>query len=185
MDEYIGIVKLFAGTFAPRGWMLCQGQLLPVAQYSALFSIIGNTYGGTGTTTFALPNLCGLTAVGTGTSRASGTVYKVGEVAGSETTTILTQNMPPHQHSPMLHANTGNAQYSNPTTTSVLAAPGRPSGRDFESFYGYTDATPDVLMSGASVTDGIVGGGMPVSNMQPYIAMNYIICIEGLYPPRP
>jgi microcystin-dependent protein len=185
MDEFIGIVKLFGGNFAPQGWLLCQGQLLQVRQYTALFSILGTTYGGDGITTFGLPNLNGVTVLGAGTNPKTGTSYQLGQTGGSENVTMTVANMAPHQHPIVVHANTGNGQYSAPKPTSVLAATGKPDGRDFEAFYGYTDATPNVQMSGAMVTEGVVGGGQPMQNMQPYLVMNYIICVEGLYPPRP
>jgi len=185
MEEYIGILKIFAGSFAPKGYMLCEGQLLSIAQYSALYSILGTVYGGNGTTTFALPDLRGLTPVGTGRSRVSGTEFKSGEVGGAETTTINTSNLPPHQHNPVMHASMANAAYSQPTASSVLATAVKPLGRELESVYAFTDATPDIEMSSAGITESLVGGGMPFKNMQPYIAMNYIICTEGLYPSRP
>jgi microcystin-dependent protein len=184
MDDLMAIVKLFAGNFAPRGWLLCQGQLLPISQYQALFSLLGTTYGGDGKTTFALPNLNGVTALGAGIAK-SGKTYIQGQTDGSENVTMTVQNLAPHQHPIVVHANTGNGQYSAPKPTSVLAATGKPDGRDFEAFYGYTDATPNVQMSGAMLTEGVVGGGQPMQNMQPYLVMNYIICAQGIYPSRP
>jgi microcystin-dependent protein len=185
MDEYIGIIKLFGGNFAPRGYMLCQGQLLQIRGNEALFSILGVTYGGDGKTTFALPNLNGITALGAGINPKTGTNYQLGQTGGSENVTMTVVNMAPHQHPVVVHANTGNGQYSAPTPSSVLAATGKPDGRDFEAFYGYTDATPNVQMSGAMVTEGVVGGGQPMQNMQPYLVMNYIICVQGIFPSRP
>ena len=184
MDEYIGIIKIFAGTFAPKGWMLCQGQLLQISSNSALFSILGNSYGGDGRTTFALPNLGGMIPLGTGTSKA-GTKYDVADAGGTETTTLAIANIPAHAHGVKIFVSSSNATYGQPTATSVLAAIGKPQGRDFESFFGYTDATPDVQMSAAMATDETVGAGAPVPNMQPFMAMNYIICIQGIYPQRP
>jgi len=185
MDEFIGIVKIFAGTFAPRGWMLCQGQLLSIAQNSALFSILGTTYGGDGRTTFALPNLCGLVPVGVGTSPVSRSTFVQGQVSGSEGTTLSIANLPPHAHNPKIHASTSNAAYSQPKSTSVIAAPGKPAGRDYENTNGFVDGTPDVVLASTSVTEDAVGGGQALNIMQPYLAINYIICTEGIYPPRP
>ena len=184
MEEFIGTIKIFAGTFAPRGWMLCQGQLLPISNYSALFSILGTNYGGDGVRTFALPNLSGLVPLGTGNS-STGTRYEVGEFGGTETTKLEIANMPAHKHGIKIHASSSNASYSQPVATSVLAAVGKSQGREFEAFFGYTDATPDMQMSEAMATEEPVGGGAPIKNMQPYMAMNYIICMEGIYPPRP
>lgn len=185
MEEFIGIIKIFGGTFAPRGWMLCQGQLLPISRYTALFSILGTNYGGDGITTFALPNLGGVVPIGTGVNSKSGARYEIAEVGGSETTKLEIANIPAHKHDIKIHVSSSNASYSKPLTTSVLAATGKPDGRDFEPFYGYTDATPDVQMSAAMATEEAIGGGAPIKNMQPFIAMNYIICLDGIYPPRP
>jgi microcystin-dependent protein len=185
MDEYIGVFKMFGGTYAPRGWMFCQGQLLSISQFTALFSILGNTYGGDGMTTFALPNLGGMVPIGSGTSRSSGNTYMLGQLGGSETNVLETKNIPAHKHNTKVHASTANAAYSQPTKTSVLAASGKPIGRDFENSYSYNDATPDVELSDQTITEDIVGAGAPFKNMQPFMVVNYIICIEGLYPPRP
>lgn len=184
MEEFIGTIKIFAGTFAPRGWMLCQGQLLPISAYTAVFSILGTNYGGDGVTNFALPNLSGIVPLGTGNAR-SGTNYQVAQIGGTETTKLEIANIPAHKHSVTIHASSSNAVYSQPLATSVLAAVGKPQGREFETFFGYTDATPDVQMSAAMATEEPVGAGLPTANMQPFIAMNYIICLEGIYPSRP
>lgn len=185
MEEFIGIIKIFGGTFAPRGWMLCQGQLLPISRYTALFSILGTNYGGDGITTFALPNLGGLVPIGTGSNNRTGTRYELAEQGGAETTKLEIANIPAHKHDIKIHANSSHGSYSKPAATSVLAAVGKPDGRDFEEFFGYTDATPDVVMSAAMATEEPVGSGTSFKNMQPYMAMNYIICLEGIYPPRP
>lgn len=184
MDEFIGIIKIFGGTFAPRGWFFCQGQLLSIAQYQALFTILGTNYGGDGVTTFALPNLSGQAPIGTGVSRF-GSRYDLAQVGGTETTRLDIVNIPPHQHNPKLHASTANATQSTPSSTSVPATCGKLDGRNFDNSLGYSDATPDVLMSNAMATEDVVGGGTPINNMQPYMAMNYVICVEGIYPPRP
>lgn len=184
MDEYIGTIKLFAGSFAPRGYLLCQGQLLPISQYQTLFSILGTTYGGDGTQTFMLPNLCGRVAMGTGAAPRFGTTYPLGATGGDENTTLITQNIPAHAHKTRLQASSTSAGYSRPTTDSVLAAPGTNVGRDFKSTNGYTDAVPDISLNTKALTEEVVGSGTPFKNMQPYLAMSYIICIEGMYPPR-
>ncbi|WP_432670332.1 phage tail protein [Flavobacterium sp. SM2513] len=184
MDEFMGMIKIFAGTFAPKYWMFCQGQLLSIAQNSALFSLLGTTYGGDGVTTFALPNLSGLAPIGTG-SATSGSRYELGQQGGSETTRLSIMNIPPHQHNPKLHASTANATQSTPGSTSVPATCGKLDGRNFDNSLGYSDATPDVVMSNAMATEDVVGGGSPINNMQPYMGINYIICIYGLYPSRP
>lgn len=184
MDEYMGIIKIFAGTFVPRGWMFCQGQLLSINQNQALYSIFGTTYGGDGLQTFALPNLCGRVAVGTGTAQRSGTNYQSGNSGGDENTTLITQNIPSHVHNTRMQASSSNALYSQPTTKSALAAPGTIVGREFQATNGYTDAVPDTQLNAKSVTEEVVGAGTPFKNMQPYIALSYIICVQGIYPSR-
>lgn len=179
MDEYIGMVKLFAGNFAPKGWAYCYGQLMPISQYSAVFSLLGTTYGGDGVTTFALPDLRNRVPVGAGQS------YPPGQVGGSDSVTLGVANMPPHAHTPSLMASSSNAAASVPTATSVLAAPGAPSGREFNATYGYNDSTPDITLAPTSVKEQVVGGGQPFKTMPPFLGMSYIICMEGIYPSRP
>ncbi|HEX8270791.1 MAG TPA: tail fiber protein [Flavobacterium sp.] len=184
MDEYIGICKIFGGTYAPQNYFFCQGQLLSISQFSALFSVLGTTYGGDGVTTFALPNLAGLAPIGIGASPVSGSRYSIGERGGVESMSLSVTNMPAHVHNPRLHASSANAAYSAPKPTSVLAAPGVPEGRGFTNSYGFSDGTADITMSAASVTEDPAGASQPFKIMQPFIAMNWIICYNGLYPPR-
>ncbi len=184
MDEYIGIIKIFAGNFAPRGWAMCNGQLLPIAQYTAVFSLLGTTYGGDGVTTFALPNLQSRTPIGMG--QGPGLSYRSqGEVSGTENNTLLLPNIPPHNHQAMLSASNADAGQGAATVGASIATPGSLSGRTFTSTLGYNTTTPNTILNPASVTTGMVGQGIPVNNMQPFIAMNYIICLEGIYPSRP
>jgi len=184
MEEYTGIVKLFAGTFAPRGWAFCHGQLLSTHSYGGLFSLIQNIYGGDGIDNFALPDLRGRMAIGAG---AGGTLtpYTEGITGGDETIQLDKTNLPAHKHAVHLHANTANAAYSKPLVTSIIAAPGRPEGRAFENTFGYTDILPDVQLSDASLTMDETGEGKAFKIMQPYMALNYIICLDGIHPSRP
>ena len=171
----MGEIKLFAGTFAPKGWMLCSGQLMSISQNSALFSLIGNYYGGDGQVTFALPNLQGRVPIhagqGPGTSR-----YEIGQIGGSESVTLTTQQMPAHTHS------------INCSSTANQPIPG--------SFYPAASSDPaigTVINSYSSTTDSQMnpaaviptGGSQPVLTVPPYLAMYYIIAIEGIYPSRP
>src|SRR5690606_41832021 len=116
MDEYIGIVKLFAGNFPPRGWAFCNGQIMSIAQNTALYSILGTTYGGDGRTTFALPNLGGRVPVGTGKS-TTGSNYTAGQMAGQENVTLLQTEIPQHTH--IIQANAG-VGYANDSTGNLL-----------------------------------------------------------------
>lgn len=170
-NPFIGLIALLAFNFEPRGWAYCNGQLLPIAQNTALFSLIGTFYGGDGRTTFALPDLRGRVPIhfGQGPGLSS---YFVGEAAGSESTTLSINNMPAHNH-------TLNA-VSEPGDTSA------PSG----AFLGNTGAldkeykasgTP-VQMNPAAI--GVNGGSQPFSIVQPYLTLNYCIAVQGIYPSR-
>lgn len=181
MEEFIGIIKLFAGNFAPRGWMFCDGRLLSISQNSALFSILGTTYGGDGITTFALPNLIGRMAIGAGTQ--SGKFYPLGSVAGRETTTLTSQNMPSIGAGFQLKIANKNANSATPGNTSTIAITGTQNGRDFNAVPSFVnDANPDTTINPMSIS--YTGQNLPIDNMPPYLGLNYIICVEGIYPPR-
>src|SRR4051794_22295228 len=161
MEAFIGQITIFAGNFAPRGWALCNGQLLAIAQNTALFSILGTTYGGNGQTTFALPDLRGRAPVHAGQGPGLSN-YDLGQVGGSESTTLLQTQLPPHTHSV--------------ACSSDDATSGDPNGNFPSSFTQkiYANAaTPNKLMNGAMV--GAAGGGQPHNNLQPYSCVNFII----------
>lgn len=182
MDEYLGIIKIFAGNFAPKGWVMCNGQLLSIAQNSALFAILGTTYGGDGVNTFAVPNLQSRIPLGMGAGPGLSR-YVQGQVAGTETTTLLTSNMPAHTHAAQVAVSNLNATVATPTATCVPAAAGTGSGRSFVPTNAYIESDPNVTLT-KGVTIGSAGGNLPFSNLQPYIAMNYIMCTQGLFPTR-
>lgn len=187
MEPFIGQIMMFGGNFAPRGWAFCYGQLLPISSNSALFSILGTTYGGDGITTFALPDLRGRSPIGMGDGTGL-TMRPQGEMGGSETTTLNVTNIPSHNHSvapaPVL-ASSQNATEQVPGTNgaNTLASPVF-NGRPVEI---YNSQTPDVTLntSGGNVSStGNTGGNIPINNMQPFIAMNYVIALVGIYPSR-
>ncbi|KAB1228981.1 phage tail protein [Chryseobacterium sp. KBW03] len=181
MDEYIGIVKLFAGNFAPRGWMFCDGSLLRISNNSALFSILGTTYGGDGITTFALPNLKGRIALGAGNVNAN-EYYPLGVMAGTTQNTILSSNLPSIGSGFQLKIANQNANSVTPTAASSFAITGIPNGRNFQAVPSYIDTDPDTAINARSIS--FIGQNLPMNNMPPYLGLNYIICIEGIYPPR-
>jgi len=187
MEEYTGIVKLFAGNFAPKGWMFCEGQLLSVHRYGDLFSLIGIAYGGDGGESFALPDLRSRAVVGAGGSAESGkTVYKPGDNGGIEKMTLNATHVPDHTHTAKVMVSTTNAADTTPKRTSVFGAPGKGTGRSFDASFGFIDAVPDMQLADATLTiDPTTGGGKEFSLMTPYLAMSYIICVEGIYPSRP
>lgn len=171
-EPFMAQMTYFAGNFAPRGWAFCDGQLLAISRYSALFSLLGTTYGGDGRTTFALPDLRGRTAIhrgqGPGLSR-----YTLGEKVGTETTTMTVPTMPSHMHTGQVKGTTSAAN-SPDVAGNALAAAGSYAGR----------ATLDATMAANSVQTNNTGGSLPINNMQPSLALNCIIALEGVYPSR-
>jgi len=192
----MGVIKAFAGNFAPVNYMLCQGQTLNIAQYNALFAILGTTYGGNGTSTFCLPNLCGRTLVGTGTG--AGITVTEGQLAGEANHTLIANEMPAHTHIGALSGGAGtvkvssaNSSQSAVTAGASIGTPGTGSVRSFTPTLGFNTSTPDTALNAASigsltgtVTNQPTGGSMPHNNMQPYLGINYIICTVGLFPSR-
>ncbi len=172
MDEYIGIVKIFAGNFAPRGWALCQGQLLSIAQNTALFSILGTTYGGDGKVTFALPDLRGRIPLGPGQGPGL-QPYDLGQEAGEEALTLIITEIPMHTHTPMATNQPG----SKGTPTGMIWAAEPTGGTAL-----YTSTNPTDMMNIMAL--GVSGSGMPHNNLMPYLVINYIICMEGIFPAR-
>lgn len=182
-DEYIGAIKLFTGNFEPRGYKFCAGQILQIGAFQALFAVIGNTYGGDGRVNFALPDLRGRVPVGQGQSPGASN-YRLGANGGNEQITLTLNNLPPHIHPAHLSVSASNANQSTPATDSTIASPGTSSGRDFTSTLGFSTSDPNTVLNAKSVQTDIVGGGQPVNNLQPYLAVNYIICVDGIYPSR-
>lgn len=190
MEGYIGEVRIFAGNFSPLSWQFCQGQLMSIAEYTALFAIIGTTYGGDGQVTFALPDLRGRRAVHSGNSAGSGLqeVY-LGEMSGYESVRLLSSQMPVHSH-PIAAQMTGSAQLNFRNDSAVDGA--SPQNNYFsistESFYA---PNPDVALAPATITTsfssmhlGTAGGSQPIDMITPFLALNYIICLEGIFPSR-
>ncbi len=173
-DPFIGEIRMFAGNFAPRGWALCNGQLLPIAQNTALFSILGTTYGGNGQTTFALPDLRGRVPLSSGQGPGL-SPYTLGEMAGSESVTLLTTQMPTHTHT--LNASTQPGSATSPAG-GVCA-----SGVDSQggNVNGYV-ASPNTTMAPQAI--GAAGGNQPHENRQPYLCVNFIIALQGIFPSR-
>jgi len=169
MEPLLGSLLLFAGNFAPRGWMFCNGQLLPIAQNTALFSLLGTTYGGDGMTTFALPDLRGRMPIGWGQGPGLSN-YDLGEQAGMENVTLTISNMPAHNH-PLLGASGNGAPL--PTGNSL----GAPAANIYDG-----KNAPNLAMNAASI--GLAGGSQPFPVMQPFLAMSWIIAIEGIFPSR-
>lgn len=181
MEEYLAIIKMFAGNFAPRGWAFCNGQILSIAQNTALFSLLGTTYGGNGQTTFALPDLRGRVPMGTGQGPGLPNIV-LGEVAGTPSTTLTVNNMPAHNHnftgtaSMACKSGAGNAD----SPTGNIPA-GSATDENYAAPAGGNGSMAPTNISG---TIAVTGGSQPFSIMQPYLGMNYIICLEGIFPSR-
>ncbi len=165
-QPYVGEIRMFAGNFAPAGWEFCAGQLLPISENETLFQLIGTTYGGDGQVTFALPNLQSRIPVHVGTS--SGITYTLGETGGAEAVTLTTQQIPSHSHTPQGQSGNGSS------------APGNSVWASSATLNIYTDAAPAVNMNAQAI--GLTGGNQPHDNMMPYLAINFIISLFGIFP---
>ncbi|MES2112207.1 MAG: tail fiber protein [Bacteroidota bacterium] len=176
MEPYVGQISMFGGNFAPRGWQMCNGQLLAISQWSALFSILGTTYGGDGVTTFALPNLQSRIPIHWGSGPGL-SPYAIGEITGSESVTLTSQQMPMHNH--LVNANSQAATQSTPGTF-LLALSNDPAASTVINTY--TDAAADSTMNPAMIMPA--GGSQPHNNIQPVLAITFIIALEGVYPSR-
>jgi microcystin-dependent protein len=171
-DPFVGEIRIFAGNFAPNGWSFCNGQLLAISQNQALFALIGTFYGGDGVTTFQLPDLRGRVPIHQGTSPVSGTPYTTGEKAGVENVTLATNQIPPHRH----NAN------ANGAATVVSPANAFWSTDPFGNTAAYYPPSSNGTMNASAV--GSSGGSQPHDNMQPFLAINYIIALFGIFPSR-
>lgn len=189
MEGTIAQVMMFAGTFAPRSWSFCQGQLLAISTNQALFSVIGTTYGGNGQTTFALPDLRGRAPIGHGTGPGL-TNRTIGETGGSETVTLGVAEMPSHSHTAQssggsLTVQSAAANQSSPGPNSYIGVPRSTGGVNTQVYTDSSDSPVQINGGGAGdVTVGDTGGNTPHTNMQPFLAIPYVICLTGQYPAR-
>lgn len=192
-DQFLGEIRPFAGNFAPRGWALCNGQLLAIQQYSALFSLLGTYYGGNGTSNFQLPNIAGVTLFSTGTGPGLST-YVQGETGGAESISLTIPEIPAHSH-------IFNAASAGPTGTSVANETNAPATNatsllsnivghnnatpptNLPSTFGYTHTTPvNTQLNPNSIAP--TGSGVPHENRAPFLTISYCIALEGDFPAR-
>ncbi len=162
-QPYIGEIRIFAGNFAPTGWMFCQGQLLPIAENEALFQLIGTTYGGDGQSTFGLPDLRGRIPIHQGNG------FNLAETGGAESITLTTTQMPVHTHTMLASA--------------ILAQTPQPTGNvpaQTPTLQPYMSDTGQVALSPTAI--GPVGGSQPHTNFQPYLCVDFIISLYGIFP---
>ena len=179
MDNYIGEIRIFAGTFAPQDWLFCNGQLLSINDNQALYSLLGTTYGGDGQNTFALPDMRSRAAVGMGQS-SGGSTYVQGQMQGIENVTLTTSQMPAHQHPVQAtpRATTGTPAVGSPTGAYF----GDQGGKVYAANDGSAQLGPNSIVNGQATA---AGGSQPHPNIQPYLAISYIIATQGIYPSRP
>lgn len=166
-SPFVGQIDIVGFNFAPVGWAECDGQLLPISQYEVLFNLIGTTYGGDGQNTFALPDLRGRMAIHQGEG-AGLAPYVIGQMGGEETVTLTINQIPAHSHAVLAG---GAADSLSPSDTTWGSSP--------TNLYSSTGASP-VAMSGATI--GAAGGGQPHNNIPPYLTINFIISLFGIYP---
>jgi microcystin-dependent protein len=170
-DPFVAEIRIFPFNFAPKGWAFCDGQLLPLSQNTALFSLLGTAYGGDGKSNFALPDLQGSAAMNPGQGTALSDTF-LGESSGVESITLLQTEMPFHTHT--VQANAAPATLNAPDVNRAIA---RSSGTT-----AYKVINPDAQMSFQEI--GPAGGGLPHNNMQPYLTLNFCIALQGVFPPR-
>jgi microcystin-dependent protein len=172
-SPFLAEIRIFAGNFAPTGWALCNGQLMPISQNTALFSLLGTTYGGDGKSTFALPNLQGSAPLQAGQGPGL-SLRDLGELGGEQNVTLLQTEMPSHNHTVVAAAGAGVADPTNNAWAS--------GAKGFGNVYSPSVAGSNVQMSPFSTS--ITGGNLPHNNMMPYLCLTFIIALQGVFPPR-
>jgi microcystin-dependent protein len=178
-EAYIGQIQAFGFNFAPRNWALCNGQTLAISQNTALFSLIGTTYGGNGTSTFLLPNLQGRLPMHQGSGQGL-TPRVIGEVGGSENVTLLTTNLPQHSHS--LNATTAAATGTSPQNTLLANANGADGQGNPLTVQIYGPTPANTIMDPTAI--GLTGNSLPFSIMSPYLVISFCIALQGIFPSR-
>jgi len=173
-DQFVAEIRIFPFNFPPTGWAFCNGQLMPISQNTALFSLLGTTYGGDGKSTFALPDLQGSVPMQQGQGQGL-SARDLGQQSGVESITLLTSEIPVHTHA--LRANFNEADINDPSPDRAIAR----SGTGF--LYQSDTATNLTLMAPQGLPPA--GGGLPHNNMQPYLTLNFCIALQGIFPQRP
>jgi microcystin-dependent protein len=181
MESYIAIITCFAGNYAPRGWLTCDGQLLSVAQNQAMFSLLGTTYGGDGVSTFALPDLRGRTPVSAGQSGVSN--YALGQKAGAETTVLTIDNLPSHNHNGNATLYVSADSSAGSVTRAVNSFPAQFAG----AYAAAASSSGKDTMLAPDYTGTVIlpaGEALPIDILSPYLTVTYIICMQGIFPTR-
>jgi len=173
-SPFVAEIRIFAGNFAPTGWALCDGQLMPISQNTALFSLLGTFYGGDGKSTFALPDFQGCGGMNQGQGAGLSARF-IGETAGEPSVTLIQSEMPVHNHISQ-GADTGDGQ-TTPSPTNVWSG-----AADRDPPATYTSANPNVNLNFQALS--VAGSSFPHNNMQPYLTLTFIIALQGVFPPR-
>ena len=176
-NPYIGEIRTTGHNFPPVGWAFCDGRLLAISQYNALFALIGTTYGGDGQVTFALPDLRGRVVIGTGLGPGSATNYVLGQTGGTEEVTLTANQIPAHSH----------ALLASSSSAGAVSAPAGlvPSANSNSGVFPYAAGTATPVVSMAATAVGAAGGSQPHENMPPFLCLSHIIAIEGIFPSQP
>lgn len=173
-DQFVAEIRIFPFNFPPTGWAFCDGQLMPISQNTALFSLLGTTYGGDGKSTFALPDMQGNAPMQPGQGQGL-SLRDLGEMSGVESITLLQSEIPVHTH--VIRCTNEISELQAPTPATIL---GRSSGGN-----AYQTDTAANLVLMAPQTLSLAGGGLPHNNMQPYLTLNFCIALQGIFPQRP
>src|ERR1700685_3751521 len=177
-DQFVSEIRIFAGNFPPKGWAFCQGQLLPISQNTALFSLLGTTYGGDGKSNFARPNIQGLAVINAGQGPGL-SYYDLGETTGSENVTLLATEMAQHNHGFMATSTAGTTATANGNQLAKAF-----TGTKQASYTGNYLSTNAPQTPLSPLSTSIAGSSFPHNNMQPYLTLNYCIALQGVFPPR-
>ncbi|HEX6179033.1 MAG TPA: tail fiber protein, partial [Thermoanaerobaculia bacterium] len=173
-DQFLAEIRIFPFNFPPTGWAFCDGQIMPLSQNTALFSLLGTTYGGDGKSTFALPDMVGNAPMQPGNSGQGLSTRILGEMSGVESVTLLISEIPVHTHNVM--GSTEDGELKSPDTNRII-------GRSINAFLYQTSNAG--LQPMAFQTLSLAGGGLPHNNMQPYLTLNFCIALQGIFPQRP
>ncbi len=172
MDPFVAEIRIFPFNFAPKGWAFCDGQILPLSQNTALFSLLGTTYGGDGKSNFALPNMQGNAPMHPGQGPGL-SLHDLGETGGSDTVSLLESEIPSHSHAVMAAPNVALVKLPGPNVSMARSKNGN----------AYTDQAGNLVAMNANAI-APAGGDQPHNNMQPYLTLNFCIALQGVYPPR-
>jgi len=171
MDPFVAEIRIFPFNFAPKGWAFCDGQLLPLSQNTALFSLLGTTYGGDGKSNFALPDMQGNAPMHPGQGPGL-SLHDLGETGGSDTVSLLQSEIPSHAHTARASSDPSTVQDPSPVRSWARSQPG----------FAYIAGNPNVSMAGEALAPA--GGDQPHNNLQPYLTLNFCIALQGVFPPR-